>query len=560
MIKSGQLPAGILDEIVFRQLVPNFRLGIYDHPPSGNPDANVSTQAHVHLAREIAADGAVLLKNSGNVLPLTAKIKSIAVIGDDAGPDATVMETGSAGVHVMHLSVPLEAIRARAGSKVNVMYARGTLGIGPLPAIPADVLAPPSARQGRGLLARYYSSADWSGEPVVTRIDPAIDFSGAPVSQFNRPLGAGGPGAPSRPLWSALWTGTITPPVTGLYRFSITCGGTAQLFVDDKAVVSLMRADFPMTSQGLIHLVASRAVPIELKYSSASNLLGRGIKVGWQPPDPAMLSAAVDAARKADVAIVFVSEQMGEGHDDISLQLPGDQDRLIEAVANANPRTVVVLNTSNPVAMPWLGRVAAIMEAWYPGQEAGASIASVLFGDVDPSGKLPVTFPRDAQQGPARNFLEYPGDGHTVDFDEGVLVGYRWYDAEHETPLFPFGFGLSYTTFKYSGFSLSGVGANRSVRIEITNAGARAGAEVAQLYLGFPEEAGEPPRQLKGFEKVFLKPDESRSVTFTLDRQALSAWSADAGEWQAYGGKYIVEVGSSSRDIRAKASFTLAGP
>lgn len=563
LIKTGQLPSAILDEIVCHQLVPNFRLGIYDHPASGNQDANVSTPPHVQLAQEIAADGAVLLKNSADVLPITPKIKSIAVIGDDAGSDATVMETGSAAVHLMHLSVPLDAIRARAGSKVNVIYARGTLGIGPLPPIPAAVLAPSSGHSGHGLSARYYLSADWSGEPAATRVDATIDFSGPPLPQFDRPsrqAGQGGAGGLARPLWSAQWTGAITPPATGLYRFSVTCGGTAQLYVDNHAVVSLMRADFPMTSQGLVHLVGNRPVPIELKYSSASNLLGRGIQVGWQPPDPAMLSAAVTAARNADLAIVFASEQMGEGHDDLSLDLPGDQNLLIEAVAKANPRTVVVLHTSNPVSMPWLARVSAVIEAWYPGQEAGASIASLLFGDVDPSGKLPVTFPRDAQQGPAGNFLEYPGDGHTVDFDEGVLVGYRWYDAQNQTPLFPFGFGLSYTTFQYRALQVSGAGANRSVSVTIANTGSRSGAEVAQLYLGFPKEAGEPPRQLKGFQKVLLNPGESKRVKFTLDRGALSAWNPATGEWQTYRGNYTVEVGSSSRDIRAKASFTLAGP
>jgi beta-glucosidase len=560
LIKSGRLPASILDPIAFHQLVPNFRVGIYDHPASGSPNANVSTPAHVQLAQEIAADGAVLLKNSAHVLPLTGNVKSIAVIGDDAGPDATVMETGSAAVHVMHLSVPFKAIRARAGNTVEVIYARGTLGIGPLPTIPTDALTPPSGNQGHGLLARYYSSGYWYGKPVVARVDPTIDFSGAPVSQFDRPSRPRGAAGFARPLWSAQWTGTITPPATGVYRFSVTCGGTAQLYVDNKTVVSLMRADFPTTSQGLVDLAANHAVPIALKYSSASNLLGRGIKVGWQPPDPTMLSAAVDAARKADVAIVFASEQMGEGHDDLSLDLPGDQDRLIEAVAKANRRTIIVLNTSNPVSMPWLDQVSAVIEAWYPGQQAGTSIASLLFGDVDPSGKLPVTFPRDARQGPARNFLEYPGDGHTVNFDEGVLVGYRWYDAKNQPPLFPFGFGLSYTTFKYSKLRLSGAGTNRSVSVTITNTGSRNGAEVAQLYVGFPEAAGEPPRQLKGFEKVFLKPGQSKSVTFTLDRGALSAWNAVTGYWQTYDGEYTVGVGSSSRDIRAKASFIRTGP
>ncbi len=557
LIKSGKLPAGTIDAIVFHIMTPNFRLGVYDRTSYGDPHVDVSAPDHVLLAREVAADGAVLLKNEGGVLPVSQKVKSIAVIGDDAGPDAQVMETGSAQVHVMKLSVPLDAIRARAGKDTTVTYAQGTLGIGALPSVPTDVLTPPGS-EGHGLLATYYSTADWSGGAVETRVDPTIDFSGAPISAFARQTtpGAAGGGL-SRPVWSATWLGTLAPATTGTYRFSLTCGGTAQLYVDNKAVVTVMRADFPMTAQGLIHLVAGHPVPVELKYSSASNLLGLGLKLGWQPPDEAMLAKAVQAAKNADVAIVFAGEQTGEGHDKIFLNLPGDQDDLIAAVSRANSRTIVVLHTAGPVSMPWINRVAAVIEAWYPGQEAGSSIASILFGDVNPSGKLPMTFPLNAQQGPATNFLEYPGDGHAVNFDEGVLVGYRWYDAEHQTPLFPFGFGLSYTTFKYTKFHLSATGAKCSVSITITNTGSRSGAEVVQLYLQFPPEADEPPRQLKGFEKVELKPGESKSVHFTLNRDALSAWDATVRQWHTYDGTYAVEIGSSSRGIRARGSFLL---
>lgn len=563
LIKSGQLPASILDKIVFDQLTPNFRLGTYDRPPRGNADANVSTPEHVQLSREIAADGAVLLKNAGSVLPFSGQIKSIAIIGDDAGPDSQVMETGSAGVHVMKLDVPLDAIRARAGSAIKVAYERGTLGIGLLPPIPTEVLAPPPGAAGRGLLARYYRTADWSGDPVATRVDPTVDFSGAPLPEFGRSPRGSGPaagGALRMPLWSARWTGTLKPVSTGLYRFSVTAGGTAQLYIDDRAVVSLMNADFPRTAQGMVELVAGYSVPVELKYSSASNLLGQGLKLGWQPADEEekMLAMAVDAAKQSEVAIVFAGEQMGEGHDKIFLGLPGDQDRLIEAVAKANPRTIVVLHTSNPVSMPWLNQVAAVIEAWYPGQEAGSSIASLLFGDVDPSGRLPVTFPADAQQGPATNFLEYPGDGHTVNFDEGVLVGYRWYDAKDQKPLFPFGFGLSYTTFRYTDLHVSATGSTHSVSVHVANTGSRPGAEVVQLYVEFPAAAAEPPRQLKGFEKILLKPGENKLVTFSLDQNALSAWDELSHRWRVYDGTYSVDVGSSSRDIRAKGEFTLA--
>ncbi len=548
LIEAGKLPASALDRMVFHDIVPYFRLGIYDSRPTGDAAANVATPAHAALAREVAAAGAVLLKNEG-LLPLdAAHVRSIAVIGDDAGPHATVMEGGSAHVHVMHLDTPLEGIRARAGQGIEVAYAPGTLGVGPLPALPSGVLAPASG-EGHGLTAAYYSSADWSGEPT-TRVDPTIDFAATPAPKQQ--------GADARrAVWSARWTGTLTPPATGTYRFSVTGGGTAQLYVANRAVVTLMRADFPMTAQGVVNLSAGRPVPIELKYTSAANLLGRGLRVGWQAPDPDLLETAVAAAKRADVALVFAAKPAGEGHDVLSLGLPGDQDALIEAVARANPHTVVVLHTSNPVAMPWLDQVAGVIEAWYPGQEAGSSIASVLFGDVDPSGRLPMTFPADAHQGPGAGWLEYPGDGKTVDFDEGVLVGYRWYDAKRQVPLFPFGFGLSYTSFEFGDLHVEGAGKDRKVTVRVTNTGRRPGAAVAELYVGFPAAAGDPPRQLKGFAKVRLDAGRSEVVTLPLGDDALSAWDDGAGAWRVYPGRYSVAVGRSSRDLALRTDVEI---
>ena len=564
LLRAGALPESTLDRIVFHTLTPNFRLGLYDTEPSGKANANVSTSEHTALSKEVASAGAVLLKNTKNVLPLSKNVDSIAVIGDDAGPNAQVMETGSAEVHVMTLSVPLDAIKARAGSNIHVTYAPGTLGIGPLPAIPSGVLAPPAGQEGHGLLATYYKTADWSGDPAATRVDPTINFSDAPLPEFggrmpdaNAGGGNGGGAGLARPLWSARWVGTLTPSVSGNYRFSITCGGTAELYVDDKPAATVMRADFPMTGQGMVPLTAGKPVAVQLKYSSASNLLGFGLKVGWQPPDEAMVAQAVNAAKQADVAIVFAGETTGEGHDKIFLNLPGDQDELIDAVARANPRTIVVLHTSGPVSMPWIDRVAAVVEAWYPGQEAGSSIAAVLFGDVNPSGKLPVTFPVNMSQGPATNFLEYPGDGHTANFDEGVFVGYRWYDEKQQEPLFPFGFGLSYTTFQYGPVEISSRGVDRTVSVKITNTGSCAGAEVAELYLEFPNGANEPPRQLKGFDKIWLAPGESKTAEFTLSKDSFSAWDEASHQWRVYGGTYRVEVGSSSRDIRAKNAISV---
>ena len=321
-----------------------------------------------------------------------------------------------------------------------------------------------------------------------------------------------------------------------------------------------MRADFGQTVQGTVNLKAGRPVSVELKYSNASTILGPGLSLGWHPPDPDMLAGAVAAAKQSDMAIVFAAEQMGEGQDKITLALPGDQDALITAIARANPRTVVVLHNSNPVSMPWLDEVAAVIEAFYPGQAAGSSIARLLFGDANPSGKLAMTFPANEYQGPGAFFLDYPGDGMTVNYSEGVLVGYRWYDAKNQEPLFPFGFGLSYTSFRYGNLQIEQDGNERAmVKVQVTNVGKRRGAEVVQLYIGCPAAAEEPPKQLKGFEKIWLEPGEEETVTMKLDRNSLAAWDAESGAWKVHSGSYSVMVGGSSRDIRLKGDFTV-GP
>jgi beta-glucosidase len=249
------------------------------------------------------------------------------------------------------------------------------------------------------------------------------------------------------------------------------------------------------------------------------------------------------------VAVVLASDLTTEGSDRTSLALPGDQDRLIAAVANANKHTVVVLNTSSAVLMPWLRQVDGMLEVWYPGQEYGTALAHVLFGDVNPSGKLPLTFPDSDTQGPAGvGSAQYPGDGSTVRYDEGVLVGYRWYDATGQRPLFRFGYGLSYTSFRFSDLDVKARGFDATVTVRITNTGRRSGAEVAQLYVSPPDAAGQGNRVLKAFQKVTLAPGASTTVTFTLSPDDLTAWSSSSRSWTSVPGHYKLRVGSSSDD------------
>jgi beta-glucosidase len=279
-----------------------------------------------------------------------------------------------------------------------------------------------------------------------------------------------------------------------------------------------------------------------------SQRVGPGVSVAADSgTDPA---AAAAVARTADVAVVIVGDAEREGADRPNMSLTGNQDQLVQAVVAANPHTIVVLNSGAQVLMPWVDSVPAILQTWYPGEEDGNALAALLFGDVNPSGKLPVTFPRSETQTPIASPERWPGVNGTVTYSEGLQVGYRWYDAQGQDPLFPFGYGLSYTSFALRHLSLS-PGPDGSVRVglEVTNTGTRAGAEVVQLYLGDPASAGEPPHQLKGFTKVYLQPGQTRHVGLVLDRRAFSTWDTAGQRWAPVSGRFQVAVGDSSRNL-----------
>jgi beta-glucosidase len=398
----------------------------------------------------------------------------------------------------------------------------------------------PSSGGGHGLTGTYYPSADFTGTPAATRTDAAVDVSSTPVS-----------GLPA--TWSARWTGTLTPRRTGDYRFSVNLGGKAKLYVDGQRVINVRYADFATTAHAVMHLRAGHPVAIRLDYSSDRAITGGAVHLGWQPPNQ-LKQKAVAAAKKADVAVVFVNDSTGEGSDRTSLALPGDQNALVTAVAHANRRTIVVLNTGGPVTMPWLHRVAGVLESWYPGQQGGAAEAALLFGDVNPAGRLPMTFPANGRQGPADRAADLKLDRER--YDEGVLVGYRWFDSTREQPLFPFGYGLSYTHFRYSHLHVSGHNVGVRVSVRVTNTGRRAGSDIVQLYLNDPPASKEPPKQLKGYRKVRLAAGASRTVTLQLTRSAFASWD---GRWLVRPGTYHVIVGHSSRNIQLRKAIRVRG-
>ncbi|MFD4976157.1 glycoside hydrolase family 3 C-terminal domain-containing protein, partial [Streptomyces sp. NPDC058424] len=541
-VDKGLIPMSRIDDGVLRVLRVMFEYGLFERQPTGTKDSVVTTPEHAAIARDVSAQGTVLLKNSAGVLPLdNTGIGSIAVLGNNAADDVYSGGDGSAAVVSPYVVSPLQGITDRVGKSVTINHPAGQPnGGGGLPPVSSEYLTPPSG-EGHGLEAGYYNNKNLTGKPVLTRVDPDIDFNWA---------GSPGAGVPAN-NFSVRWTGTLTPPKTGTYTFSLLSEDGSRLYIDGKLVIDNWDArNHPDAKWGTVDLVAGRNYSIKVEHFNGTSE-GKA-HLGWGDLAQMRLDAAA-AAKESDVAVVVANDRRTEGRDRPNLQLPFEQDKLIEAVAAANPNTIVVLNTGGPVLMPWADKVAGIVEAWYPGQEDGNALAAVLFGDVNPSGKLPMTFPKKESQTPVSSPERWPGVNGQAYYSEGLQVGYRWYDAQGVEPLFPFGHGLSYTSFKVDHLvatpkQLSADG-RLTVRADVTNTGKRSGAEVVQLYVGMPAGVGEPPKQLKGFQKVSLKPGQSKQVTFTLTPRDLSYWDTKAHGWVMAAGDYTVMAGTSSRDI-----------
>ena len=510
-IQNGTIPISVLNTMVQRVFTEMFRFNLFSQPRTGTPTDTVTTPAHVALATDVAEAGTTLLKNDGSVLPLSSSGGSIAVVGPAADASPIYAGGGSAYVIPSGTVSPLAGIKATAGSGTNVSYAQGLPTDTSLPSIPSADLSP------------AYAPTPFGGS----------------------------------------YTGTLTAPETGTYVLAITnpcgCYTSTYLSLDGKQIIDNPSTPPVHTYSVAVQLTAGKTYTLSI--SGASSQLLWGTPSALAPG----INAAVAAAKSAQVAVVVVSDDTeSEATDRLSLNLPSAQDELISAVAAANPHTVVVINAGAPVAMPWLPAVAGVVDTWYSGQTNGTSLASVLFGQTNPGGHLPVTFPVSLSQVPASTTAQFPGNGTTVQYSEGIDVGYRWYDAKGITPLFPFGFGLSYTQFAFSHLSVSPAfkDGTKEVRVSatVTNVGRRAGSDVAQLYLADPAGSGEPPRQLAGFQRVSLAPGAKAKVSFTVTPQEMSWWDDTANGWTQTAGTYGVYVGDSSAlaGLPLRGSFTIA--
>ncbi|MET0930679.1 MAG: glycoside hydrolase family 3 C-terminal domain-containing protein, partial [Aeromicrobium sp.] len=538
-VEAGDVSMARLDDMARRILRPMIGLGLFENLPQIAP---VDVERGSAVGRRVATEGMVLLKNSDDVLPLGRRNRSIAVIGPDAD-NTSAQGGGSAAVSAPTRSVsPLEGIAERAGSS-EVTYSPGTDGISEGDLLPGAATVPsslltPAEGTGQGLSASYWSNADFSGEPHLTQVDPNVNvnfgfqnYPGFNVASPKIPT-VRGDFALLGDL-SARWSGQITAPATATYTLGLTARGNAKLYLDDELLVEHTGAMSSVGKRVALEEGESHDIRIEYSAPARSTYVGGQVRLFWEHPERVMsptMSEAVETARDADTAVVVVRDYTTEGADRPDLVLPKEQEQLIREVAKVNPRTVVVLETGTVgTTRSWSRRAKGIVQAWYPGQEQGDAIADVLWGDVNPSGKLPATLPRSERQVPGTP------EGTTV-FDESIFVGYRGFLEDRVRPSYPFGFGLSYTDFRYRNLDTSS-GNRRGDRVTATftvrNTGRRTGAEVAQVYVGRLPADGvrTPPRQLAGFAKVRLAPGKSRRITVSIPKQALSYWDTADDAW-----------------------------
>ncbi len=577
-IQAGHVSLATLEDKVRRVLRTMFAFGLFDHPAQSKP---LPIEEHGKVSRDIAGKAIVLLKNKSDLLPLSnQQIHSIAVIGGDA--NHLITGGGSSLVKPPYTVSILEGIRRRVGDGVRVEYAEGVDPISAadmlpgLPLIPSSVLTPTgSDAQGYGWFAQYWTNTRFAGEPHLVRVDRHVALN---LGFFNYAMFNASSLTTPEELNNAIsvrWTGDLTVPVTGEYTLSLTHLGTVRLYVDGQLLIDEPGITIETQSVSL-QMLADRPYALQIDYAadrpeqyspvpgelSTTGIIGSKVRLGWKHPEgvvPLAMQEAATLARQTDVAVVVVRDYRNEHADLPSLTLSNEQDLLVQMVATANPRTIVVVASGGPVLMPWLERVPAVLESWYGGQEQGNALADVLFGDVNPSGKLPVTFPRSDHETPVSSPEQYAHNGSMVArYSEGLGVGYRGYDQLGIEPLFPFGYGLSYTSFVYAQLQVEPEASDSTtgvrVRFTLKNTGTHAGAEVAQVYLGLPASTGEPPKRLVGWARVELEPGESREVTVMLDPNSashpLSYWDVAKNGWEIASGDYTVYVCASSRDIR----------
>ncbi|TAG51815.1 MAG: beta-glucosidase [Cytophagales bacterium] len=555
-IKVGKILMSELDDKVRRVLGVKFRLGMFENKYIPN-EKLVNTPEFQKLALESAQKGMILLKNSNNTLPLDkTKFKSIAIIG----PNANIARTGAGGssqIAPFYSVTPLEAIKNKVGNQTKVSFAQGdVIDLKGLTIIDKKYLVSETGEEG--LTARYWDKAtlqdalecNLTSEPTMIRIDKDMNMSwpdpASPDSKIDKDY------------WVTKWTGKLKPPISRKYTIFTRTDDGARVWFENKLVIDNWKVHGLEKDSFVVDMEGFKTYNIRIEYFEGN--MGADFQLGWDLPkdgertnNGTLLAEAVELAKNSDVAIVFAgmsNQYESEGFDTkTGLKLPSIQDSLISEIAKVNPRTIVCLTNGNVVEMPWLNQVSGVIEGWYSGQEVGNAFANILFGDFNPSGKLTRTFVNSKSDSPA--YIGYKADDITAKYTEGIMVGYRYFDITKKPVLFPFGFGLSYSTYDYKNLFISDLGSKMKVTLTVKNTSKIAGEEIVQVYVKPKiEKTGRPVKELKGFSKVSLLPSEQKTVSIILNKyNAFSEYVVSAHDFVIQKGNYEILVGKSSVEI-----------
>ena len=553
-VSEGKVEEELINDKVRRILnIANFSKRFVN--PTNKPEESNDSAEHRKLLRKAAAAGMVLLKNN-DLLPLKSDIKNLAIIGPNA-KEAQIIGGGSASLKPHYQAHPLEAFENKLGDQINISYAKGCHTHKYLPKVKEELMD-----DEKGFLVQYFEGSKFDENILVeehligNKFWVFEGFAKDVIAKFDQPD------------ISVRFSCAYTPDISGNHEFEIFGIGKARLFIDGKELIdnwtetSPGEAFFSFSSdskKALVDLDEGKTYQLEIRYKFEGNF--PAIYIGCQTPDKVNLfDEALEVAKAADQVVLIVgtnSDWETEGNDRSDFNLPANQNHLIEEVLQVNPNTLVVLNTGSPVKMPWADRAEAILQTWFAGQEFGNAMVDIITGAINPSGRLPTSFPKNIEDTPA--FNSYPGKDLQMNYEEKLLVGYRWYDKKDIKTLFPFGHGLSYTQFEYTDLEVEIQSNNKvSCTFLIQNTGLIAGAETAQCYIGYKtDDHSEPKKTLQGYSKITLNQGDKSKVEINLNSINFSSWNEAKQNWEVRPGSYEIFIGSSAENIILQSTINL---
>ena len=557
LVKEGKVKESLINDKV-RRILNVAKFSKRFENPGIKPEESHDTQPRRDLLRKSAADGMVLLKNN-DLLPLKSDLKKLAIIGPNA-KEAQIIGGGSASLKPHYQIHPLAAFQDRLGDNIKISYAKGCHTHKFLPKIDENLMEK-ELNSDEGFLVEYFQGSEFDKNLLAkeylkgSKFWVFEGFAKDVISQLERPD------------ISVRFSCNYTPDISGQHEFEIFGIGQSRLFINGEELIdnwtetSPGEAFFSFSSdsrKGSVEFKEGETYLIEVKYKFEGNF--PAIYIGCQPPDKVNLfDEAINAANESDQVVLIVgtnSDWETEGNDRSDFNLPANQNHLIEEVLKANPNTIVVLNTGSPVKMPWVDKADAIIQTWFAGQEFGNALVDLMTGAINPSGKLPTSFPINLEDTPA--YKCYPGKDLQMEYEEKLLVGYKWYDKQNIKTLFPFGYGLSYTKFTYSNLKIQQDKDDILCTFNVQNSGNCSGAETAQCYVAYKGATEEEPlKTLQGFDKTFLAPDEDSQIQISLNRRNFSYWNTDKKEWEVKPGSYEIMIGSSAEDIHLQSEINL---